>query len=276
MTGVRLPPVPDEFEFITPDPPLANKDLPDNRCFVPLIPADLRWCTFGNPNGAIKVALVGDSKMQQWLPVFEILATQNDWNLAFAFKGGCPFTSAITVKANLHQPNAACTQWNGRLLPRLVAERPDYVITSQTSSTALDSEGRETVEAMVAGMRASWSTLAKVGTKVIVIANNPSPGLDEMRCVHSNRKKLSNCAFDRAAHELDPGYLAQRQAVAGQTNASMIDLFDVICPTERCPPVIGNVMIYRKGSHLTATFVKTMAPHIARKLSTVGLPVHFS
>jgi hypothetical protein len=56
----------------------------------------------------------------------------------------------------------------------------------------------------------------------------------------------------------------------------MIDLFDTICPTEQCPPVVGNVLIYRKGSHLTATYVKTLTPHVAQALSDVGMPVQFT
>ena len=40
-------------------------------------------------------------------------------------------------------------------------------------------------------------------------------------------------------------------------------------------PVIGNVLLYRQGSHLTATYVETLAPRLARALANVGLPAHF-
>jgi peptidoglycan/LPS O-acetylase OafA/YrhL len=271
-------PVPDRFDFITPDPLRAPRDMPEEPgCVQSLESPDLLWCTFGNPRGATKVALVGDSKMHQWLPAFRMLAVENDWDLVVAFKGGCPFTSAGAIKESLNKPDTDCTQWNGTLLARLVAERPDYVITSQTTSRAADSSGRISVDAMIAGMRASWSALAAVGTKIIVMANNPGPpDFQVYQCVDKNRNQLSRCAFDRDRHLMDPAFRTQRQAVAGQPNASMIDLFDVICPTERCPPVIGNVLIYRRGSHLTATYVKTMSPHIARALSDVGLPAHFT
>jgi peptidoglycan/LPS O-acetylase OafA/YrhL len=271
-------PVPDRFDFITPDPLRAPEDVPEKPgCQQSLESPDLLWCTFGNPRGSTKVALVGDSKMQQWLPAFRMLAAQNDWDLVAAFKGGCPFSSAATIKESLNKPDTDCTQWNATLLRRLVAERPDYVVSSQTTSRAADSSGRISVDAMVAGMRASWSTVAAVGAKIIVMANNPGPSdFQVYQCVDKNRNQLSNCAFDRNRHLADPAFRTQRQAVAGQPNASMIDLFDVLCPTERCPPVIGNVLIYRRGSHLTATYVKTMSPQIAQALSNAGLPAHFT
>jgi hypothetical protein len=271
--------VPDQFDFITPDPLQAAQDLPDttaDECFQQMVSAELVWCTYGNPRGVTKVALVGDSKMDQWLPAFQLLATQNDWKLVVAFKGACPFMSATALKGDDPSvPYPDCTQWNTTLLDKLVAERPAYVVTSHGSSRAADSEGGASIDAMIAGMRDSWSTLDSVGTKVVFIANNPYPGLNVMECVDKNRDQLSACAFSPDRHLTDPAFLTQQQAVAG-TNVKMIDLFDAICPTAQCPPVIGNVLVYRKGSHITATYVETLTPQLTQALSDIGMPVQFT
>jgi hypothetical protein len=241
-----------------------------------MVSAELLWCTYGNTRGGTKVALVGDSKMDQWLPAFQLLATQNDWKLVVAFKGACPFMSATALKGDdPNVPYPDCTQWNATLLDRLVVERPDYVVTSHVSSRATDSDGGASIDAMFSGLRDSWSTLESVGTKVILIANNPYPGLNVMECVDKNRDRLSACAYSRDRHLADPAFLTQRQAVAG-TNVKMIDLFDAICPMKQCPPVIGNVLVYRRGSHITATYVETLTPQLAQALSDVGMPVHFT
>jgi hypothetical protein len=214
--------------------------------------------------------------MDQWLPAFQLLAEQNDWRVDVAFKGACPFMSGTALTGDDPDvPYPDCTEWNSRLLDRLVSERPDYVFTSQVSSKAADSDGQATVEAMVAGMRASWAVLEAVGTKVIVIANNPYPGLNVMECVDANRDRLSACAYSPELHLKDPAFVTQQQAVAG-TEVKMIDLFDAICPTEPCPPVIGNVLIFRRGSHLTATYVETLTPQLAQALSEAGVPVQFT
>jgi peptidoglycan/LPS O-acetylase OafA/YrhL len=270
-------PVPDRFDFITPEPRRAPTDVPAAPgCMQSLEAPELQWCSYGDPKGT-KVAIVGDSKMQQWLPAFRMLADQNGWNLVAAFKAGCPFSSANIIKESLGQPDADCTQWNGTLLRRLVDERPDYLVSSQTTSTAADDSGRTSVDAMVAGMRASWSALTAVGTEVIVLANNPgAPDFQVFQCVDKNRNNLSECSFDRNRHAQNPAFRTQQLAVAGQPGVSLIDLFDDICPTDRCPPVIGNVLIYRRGSHLTASYVKSLSPQLARALTDVGMPVRFT
>jgi hypothetical protein len=54
-----------------------------------------------------------------------------------------------------------------------------------------------------------------------------------------------------------------------------VDINDAICPTERCAAVIGNVLIYRQGSHLTATYVATLTPRLASAFTAAGLPATY-
>lgn len=44
------------------------------------------------------------------------------------------------------------------------------------------------------------------------------------------------------------------------------------CDDKRCLPAIGNVMVYRDPSHITATYAKTLAPMLLNEMSP-GLPV---
>ncbi|MEE3919354.1 SGNH hydrolase domain-containing protein [Micromonospora sp. BRA006-A] len=76
-------------------------DVPDtnrDKCFQQVDGAEVLSCTYGNPNASTTVALVGDSKMDQWLPAFQVLAEQNDWKILIAAKASCPFTSAPAVR----------------------------------------------------------------------------------------------------------------------------------------------------------------------------------
>jgi hypothetical protein len=60
------------------------------------------------------------------------------------------------------------------------------------------------------------------------------------------------------------------------TDVPMIDLFDVICPTTKCPPVVGNVMVYRRGSHLSATYVRSLTPQLAKAMAGAGVAVRYT
>ena len=44
-----------------------------------------------------------------------------------------------------------------------------------------------------------------------------------------------------------------------------------ICPGGLCRAVIGNALVYRDKSHLSATFARTLAPGIERGLEKAGL-----
>ncbi|MEV0713786.1 acyltransferase family protein [Asanoa sp. NPDC050611] len=271
---------PESYDFITPDPLKAADDIPPtdaDKCFQQMVEPDLLYCTYGRPNGKTTVALVGDSKMDQWLPAFQLLAEQNDWKLVVAFKGACAFSTATHLTGgDPKKPYQDCTDWNKALLARLLADKPAYVFNSQGAAKALDRNGGATVDAMVDGMTDAWQQLEDNGSKVVVIANNPGPTTQAMPCVDRNRTNLSKCSYDPVAHDRDAGFNAQKAAVAAHPSAKMIDLWDTICPTDRCPTVIGNVMVYRRGSHITATYVKTMTPQLAQAMKAAGVQVRYS
>ncbi|GAA1844823.1 acyltransferase family protein [Asanoa iriomotensis] len=272
--------VPDQFDFITPNPIKAGDDLPDttaDKCFQQMVKPDLLYCTYGKPDGKTTVALVGDSKADQWLPSFQLLAEQNDWKIVVAFKGACALSTAPALTGDdPSKPYQDCTDWNKALLARLLADKPAYVFTSQVSGKSQDANGGATVDAMVDGMHDAWQQLEDNGSKVLVIANNPGPSTNAMTCVDKYRTNLAKCAFDPARRNLDAGFKTQQIAVAGHKSVKMIDLFDTICPTDKCPAVIGNVMIYRRGSHITATYMKTMTPQLAQAMNEAGVTVRYT
>ena len=50
---------------------------------------------------------------------------------------------------------------------------------------------------------------------------------------------------------------------------SRLDLTDYICPDRTCEPVIGNVLVYRQGSHITKTYIDTLAPFLGKQLAPI-------
>ena len=51
----------------------------------------------------------------------------------------------------------------------------------------------------------------------------------------------------------------------------LVDINREICPDNLCRAVIGNALVYRDKSHLTATFARTLAPALERGLKRAGL-----
>jgi hypothetical protein len=46
----------------------------------------------------------------------------------------------------------------------------------------------------------------------------------------------------------------------------LIDPTSVVCLEKSCPAVIGDVLVYRNGAHLTATYVRTLTPWLGKQL----------
>ena len=50
------------------------------------------------------------------------------------------------------------------------------------------------------------------------------------------------------------------------------DMTPWVCPRGTCPAVVGDVLVYRVGSHLTATYALTAAPYLEEQFTAAGLP----
>ena len=53
------------------------------------------------------------------------------------------------------------------------------------------------------------------------------------------------------------------------SNVHLLDLSDYFCDATTCFPAAGNLLIYRDDNHITATYMRTLAPMLEREL--VGL-----
>ncbi len=62
----------------------------DDRCHNDAVDAELRTCTFGDPDGTRDVVLFGDSHALQWLPALVIAAGQEGWRVTTLTKAACP------------------------------------------------------------------------------------------------------------------------------------------------------------------------------------------
>ena len=79
----------------------------------------------------------------------------------------------------------------------------------------------------------------------------------------------STCGGDRAAWEPDDPVLSAVKQV-DDADVDGLDLNDHICTSQTCPAVVGGVVVYFDGSHLTATYARTLAPYLAPTLARVA------
>ncbi|HEY5976635.1 MAG TPA: SGNH hydrolase domain-containing protein, partial [Solirubrobacterales bacterium] len=96
----------------------------------------------------------------------------------------------------------------------------------------------------------------------------PNSDNDVPSCVSEDLGNLESCAFPRV---VDRDREFDSRAARAAPGANLIDITGEICPRGLCRAVIGDALVYRDKSHLTATFARTLAPGLERELKRLGV-----
>ncbi|WP_156044033.1 acyltransferase family protein [Cellulomonas sp. HZM] len=255
----------DEVASITPAPAAAPDD-------VPVIYADgcqdaartAVTCTYGDPASSSVIALVGDSKAAQWQSALDPIARRNGWKLVTVLKSSCAFADGAVIR--LEERYSDCADWNKDALRTVLEMRPRAVVTSQGGFRALkdplDARSADTPQAMIDGLASRWAALEAAGIPVVALLGNPGPSQEIYECVAEHLDNLSACTFTAPELVAD----VQREAASRVPGVEILDLNDQICPSGVCPPVIGDVLVYRQGSHLTKTYIDSLEPVLEQRL----------
>ncbi len=223
-------------------------------CLQELTGERLVTCTGGDRGGGTTVLVVGGSHSLHWLPAIEPVAKERGWRLVTALKADCPMSAG---PFGTDDRQRSCGAWNRSLLDWILADPPDMVITTSTITTPQ-------AESVPGGYVERWRELAAAGIPVIGIRDTPRAGSDRPDCLARHRDDPWACAIARSPtlDPVDPATLVDDRP----SNLVLVDLSDALCPTETCPAVIGHVVVYRDGHHLSATFARTMAWMLAEVL----------
>lgn len=219
-------------------------------------------CVYGDPQGSIDVAVVGDSKVGQWFPALETIAQREGWRLTIYTKSSCSY-----VPTRTHIPAyPACDTYNDNLQARLRANPPDYLVTS--------GQFRWDPGAYVE----EWTDLRRRGVqRIVALWDSPAPSQAVPECVEPlvpGGDYLARCSWTFGLGTGSHSLKAAAQQVSG---ASYVDMADWICPPSTrsdCPPVIGGAMVYGKGTHVTDTYIASLTDALHQRLSRVGVATH--
>ena len=203
----------------------------------------------GTPN---RLVLVGGSHDLHYFEGLRTLADAQGWELFVVSKSGC----RLSAPDEEHTLSEQCTAWNERVVERIVSLEPDAVVSL---STVTDSEG---VERVFQGQKDAWQQLGDAGIPVIGMRDNPRFQWGIPACLQLEADP-SDCGIPR--NEI---YAEDFEALFtdAPSNLIPIDTSGWFCDQDFCPPVIGNVVLYRDKGHFTATYSRTLAPLILESL----------
>ncbi|WP_245721667.1 acyltransferase family protein [Nocardia crassostreae] len=242
------------------DAPAPTRD----GCITP--DREVRTCTYGDATAGRVIAVVGGSHSEQWIPALELLSRDYGFRVVTFLKENCPLT-LVDQPAYSDEPFPECREWSEEVLDRLAQDRPDWVFTVSTRFRPY-SDGDE----VPAEFLDVWSALAERGLKVLALRDTPrlrhgGVFYRAVDCLAQRGTTPDSCGIPRTV-ALDPRDPAEEPAAAF-ANIFPLDVNNAVCRTDRCRVAEGNVLIYRDEHHLTASYVRSLAPELGRQIAAV-------
>jgi peptidoglycan/LPS O-acetylase OafA/YrhL len=272
-------PTPQEHaDAVRPDPLRARADRSRvyyDGCLVGIEGTSSNRCLYGDPDGKRTMILFGDSHAMQYFPALEELAAKHHWRLIALTKAECTPGEVRIHSMVADREYSQCDAWREESLQRIEmgASSATVVMSSDTVYTPYDDNGNElsgkaAAAAMEAGYMATLKRIHRAGLRTAVIRDTPTSASDVPSCVSEDLQNLGSCAFRRVRDRTKEFDVRAARKSAG---AHLIDITSEICPRDLCRAVIGNALVYRDKSHLSATYARTLSPWIERGLRQAGL-----
>lgn len=219
---------------------------------------------FGDIESDVSIALIGDSHARQYFDPMLALANRLNFRLDVISKTACPVQDPSDYQLGGDGGNLYCKEWNQELSNYL--SKASYNLLIVSNSSLIHDGKRAPTRSFVSAVE-SWRNY---GHQVLVIRDNPKPNVkDEVSdfryCIEQyplQAAEKCGTPFDEAMFPPDSFYTesVKLPGVKG------LDLTNVYCQGDWCPAVIDRIIVYRDGSHLSATFAKTLEDELEQAL----------
>ncbi|GJF12498.1 acyltransferase [Mycolicibacterium cyprinidarum] len=224
-------------------------------------------CTYGDKSATRTIALAGGSHAEHWLTALDLLGRLHHFKVVTYLKMGCPLTTERTplVMGN-NRKYAECHEWNQRVMPKLIADHPDYVFTTSTRPWNIKSG-----DVMPSGYLGIWQELSDNNIPVLAMRDTPwlvrdgkphfpsdclAAGGDTKSCGTKRSDVLSD-------HNPTLDYVAEFPLL------KPLDMSNAVCRPDYCRVVEGNVLIYHDSHHISSTYMRTMATELGRQIAAI-------
>ncbi|GAA3242030.1 acyltransferase family protein [Actinocorallia longicatena] len=223
-------------------------------------------CVYGDPAAARTMVLFGDSHAAQWFPALEVIAREGHWRLLPMTKASCKIAEVTIVRNG--GPYAQCDTWRAAAVARIRALRPSLVILSSSDAGDAFRPEADPRRQWEGGFHATFAAIGTSGAARIVVQDSPWPLSDVPDCVGEHpRALLAHCANRLPAAVRDTVRHEALRVAAGRDRIPVIDPAGWVCGAAgRCPPVVGDTLVYRDDGHLSERYARALVPLLARRL----------
>ncbi|MEN0140293.1 MAG: acyltransferase family protein [Rhodococcus sp. (in: high G+C Gram-positive bacteria)] len=243
----------------------APGDLPQptlDGCISDLSTRDVVTCVYGDVSADRTIAVVGSSHAEHWVPALDRIGQQRGIRVETYLKMGCPLTVA-DVPLLAGEPYPDCGDWSRDVLDRLRDHRPDWVFSTSTRPNE-EGAGDVTPDDYV-GL---WERLADFGLPFLGIRDTPWLHHDgvpysAVDCL-ADGGDADSCGLPR--DEVLAPDNPTVEAARDLPSVHPLDLTDAVCDVAICRAAQGNILVYHDSHHLSATYVRSLAPELDRQI----------
>ncbi|MBB5160213.1 acyltransferase family protein [Mycobacterium sp. AZCC_0083] len=246
----------------------AKDDLPESTtdgCIGDFDDVDVINCTYGDKTATRTIALAGGSHAEHWITALDLLGRMHHFKVTTYLKMGCPLTTEenpLVMGDNRPYPN--CREWNGKVMPRLLSDHPDYVFT--TSTRPWNIKDGDVMPGFYIGI---WREFADAGIPVLAMRDTPwlvrnGKPFFPSDCLASGGDAIS-CGIKRS--EVLSDHNPTLDFVAQFPMLKPLDMSNAVCREDYCRAVEGNVLLYHDSHHISTTYMRTMTAELGRQIA---------
>jgi hypothetical protein len=245
----------------------AKDDLPETTtdgCISDFDNSDVINCTFGDKEATRTIALAGGSHAEHWITALDQLGQLHHFKVVTYMKMGCPLTTEdMPLVMGDNRPYPGCRVWNNRVMPKLIADRPDFVFT--TSTRPWNIKPGDVMPGTYIGI---WQTLSDNNIPILAMRDTPwmvrnGEPYFPADCLAGGGNAIS-CGIKRSDvlsdHNQTLDFVEQFPLL------KPLDMSDAVCRKDICRAVEGNVLLYRDAHHISTTYMRTMAAELGRQI----------
>jgi peptidoglycan/LPS O-acetylase OafA/YrhL len=246
----------------------AQEDYPPSTrdgCIGDFLDTSLITCVYGDKNATRTIALAGGSHAEHWLTALDILGRRHHFKVVTYLKMGCALSTETMPRVmGNNDPYPQCRDWVPKAMAKVIADHPDFVFT--TSTRPWNIKPGDVMPGTYVGI---WQAFSDNNIPILAMRDtpwlvkdkqpfNPSDCLAKGGDAESCGIKRSEVLSDRNT-TLD--FVGQFPML------KPLDMSDAVCRRDVCRAVEGNVLVYHDAHHLSATYMRTLTPELARQMA---------
>lgn len=229
---------------------------------------DRSGCSLGAPQNSadLQVAVIGDSHARAWLPLFDELGKENNWNIQGYTKSGCtpvPLSSAAPGTGGSGRESAdACAEFVVKSSEKFQNDDDlDVIVTaaSPTDKTFYDEDGNSSDAVAMESLANMWTAWKNADKQVVVMGEVPHfEDVNVPTCVASNPGQLiEECSQNADDLIGNRGTILTDTAEQHESSVKFYDPTAGLCDDARCYSVVGGLITRYDTHHLSSDFARS-------------------